>query len=266
MYRKLRPPILGTEGILGILSISTFFLLMVFSYKVGMGFGAIICLFAAILSLIVILRTKNLHFIPLFIGQIFAVVVMSLAAFTDVKDKLFLVLPFVVVMGASFMIAIIFTIQRKLKWRTRETLELAAQPLKDKTNGLTHRPLQAGKIDYSPEELNGFASFIQKNLIAIPVHEAGRMVFILNIPFNRFLTFSKTYHDRTWVSFDQQGNVTVNISQDDYFMYREQWAFDQLCISLGNLFIDFMEHYKNGSEARIIQSMNALNLNIITEG
>ena len=86
------------------------------------------------------------------------------------------------------------------------------------------------------------------------------------IPFTRLLTFNNSYADRTWVSFDEDGNVTVNISQDDYYMYREQWAFDQLCASLGNLFIDFMEQYRNGSEALIIHRMNALNLNIITEG
>lgn len=36
--------------------------------------------------------------------------------------------------------------------------------------------------------------------------------------------------------------------------------------SLGNLFIDFMELYRNGAEALVIHRMNALNLNIITEG
>jgi len=266
MNRKLRPPVLGTEGILGILFITTFLLLMVFSYKLGMAFGALVCLVAASVSFVVLLRTKNLHFIPLFIGQLAAVVIMSLAAFTDVKEKLFLVLPFIVIMGASFTTAIIFTLQRKLKWRTREMLELAAQPVEDKTNGLTQRPMFTGQVDGSPEDFAAFASFISKNLIAIPVKEENRVVFILNIPMNSLIKFSSDYQDRTWVAFNYDGNVTTNIRQQDYFMYQDLLAFDQLCQSLGNLFIEFMNQYMGGQEHQIIYQLNAMNLNIITEG
>lgn len=266
MYRKLRPPALSTEGIIGIIAISSFLVMLVLSYRVAMGFGSVITFFAFLVSLVVTIRTGNRYFIPQLCGQFFASVLLMMIATIEVRPYAVFFLPIAVLMGISFTLMIIFIFQRKLKWRTRETLELAARPVKDKTNGLTRRPMQAGKVDYTMDELHGFASFIRKNLIALPVVEEHRVIFILNIPFTRLLTFNNSYADRTWVSFDEDGNVTVNISQDDYYMYREQWAFDQLCASLGNLFIDFMEQYRNGSEALIIHRMNALNLNIITEG
>ena len=120
---------MGTEGILGIVSITTFLVLSIFNYKLGMGFGALVCLCAATISLVVLLRTKNWYFIPMFTGQLTAIILMSMAAFFDVKEMLELVLPFVVIMAASFTVMFVFTFQRKLKWRTREMLELAAQPV-----------------------------------------------------------------------------------------------------------------------------------------
>lgn len=266
MYRKLRPPKLGTEGILGILAISTFFILLILSPRIAMGFGAIICLFAAMVSSIVLFRTGNIYFLPLLLGQLFATAMLSMTAIIDDKAYLYVILPVVVLMAASFTVMIIFFLQRKLKWRTREMLELAAQPIEDKTNGLTQRPFQAGEIEYSPDEIRDFASFIKRKLIAIPVFEEKRTVFILNIPTEHFLLFSKRYDNRTWVAFGYDGKVTVNIQQQDYFMYRDLLAFDQLCQSLGNLFIDFMKQYMNGEESQIIYRLNALNLNIITEG
>jgi hypothetical protein len=160
----------------------------------------------------------------------------------------------------------IFFFEKKLKWRTREMLELAAQPVVDKTNGLTQRPLQAGQVDGSQEEILDFASFIRRNLIAIPVYEEQRVIFILNIPMNKLLQFSNKYEGRTWVAFNFDGKVTVNIQQTDYFMYKDLLAFDQLCRSLGELFIDFFNQYRKGGESNIIYQLNALNLNIITEG
>lgn len=266
MYRKLRPPALNTEGIIGIIAISSFLVMLVLSYRVAMGFGSVITFFAFLVSLVVAIRTRNRYFIPQLCGQFFASILLMMIATMDVRSNHLLFIPLAGLMGISFTLMIIFIFQRKLKWRTRETLELAARPVKDKTNGLTRRPMQAGKVDYTTEELKGFACFIKKNLIAIPVNETRRVVFILNIPFVRLLTFNNNYADRTWVSFDYDGNVTVNVSQDDYYLYRDQWAFDQICASLGNLFIEFMEHYRNGSGALIIHRMNELNLNIITEG
>jgi hypothetical protein len=107
---------------------------------------------------------------------------------------------------------------------------------------------------------------MRRNLIAIPHSENNRIIFILNLPMSRLLSFSNRYDDRTWVAFSYDGNVTVHISQDDYFLYRDSLAFDKLCQSLADLFIEFMDLYQNGEERQLIYRLNALNLNIITEG
>ena len=131
-------------------------------------------------------------------------------------------------------------------------LELAAQAVEDNTNGLTQRPMKAGTINASPEEIIEYARFIRENLIAIPVFESGRIVFIINIPMTRLLRFSKQYEGRSWVAFSFDGTVTVNILQEDYYMYRDLLAFDQLCQSLGDLFIKFFEEYRRGEELSLI--------------
>lgn len=264
--RKLRSPALGTEGILGILSISAFMFLMILSFKLAMGFGALICFIAAFVTLIILIRTKNMYFLALLMGQIFATTMMSMVAILNIEAYKYAILPIAGLMGISFTLAIIFTFQRKLKWRSREMLELAAQPVQERTNGLTQRPLPAGHLEYSPEEISKFSSFVRRTLIAIPLKEESRTIFILNVPLGRLLTFNNRYDDRTWVAFGKDGDVTVSISQQDYFMYRDLLAFDQLCQSLGDLFIEFATLYFNGQEQQIMYRLNALNLNIITEG
>jgi len=41
----------------------------------------------------------------------------------------------------------------------------------------------------------------------------------------------------------------------------DEFSFDQLCDSLGNLFIEFFEYYRRGEAYRIFDKMNALRLN-----
>ena len=77
---------------------------------------------------------------------------------------------------------------------------------------------------------------------------------------------SKRYHDRTWVVFTYDGKIIVNIQQEDYFLYEDLLAFDKLCKSLGKLFMEFFEEFRAGKQYQIIYRLNALNLNIITEG
>jgi len=68
------------------------------------------------------------------------------------------------------------------------------------------------------------------------------------------------YPDTTWINFDFEGDVSVHISQKDYLDYRESLAFDQLCESLGRLFIEFAEMHQRGEGVRIIDRLDALKL------
>jgi len=231
-----------------------------------MAFGALLTFTAAIMSLTILLRTHNAYFAVSVIGQLLASCLLLGIALWDINTYRSFFIGIAALMALFMTLTMIFTFQRKMKWRTREMLELAALPVNEMKNGLTTRPMQAGKLNYSPGELMSFASFIRRKLIAIPVKEQSRVVFLINIPMGRLLAFSSKYLDRSWVAFDHEGNVTVNISQSDYFMYKDLLSFDKLCQSLGKLFIDFMEKYRNGEESMIIDQLNSLQLNIITEG
>ena len=266
MHRKLKPPLLTAEGIIGIVASVVFIVLLLLSFRVAMAFGALITFTAAIISLIVLLRTHNAHFAVSVIGQLLACCLLLGIALWDINAYRDWFIGIAGLMVLFMTLMVIFSLQRKMKWRTREMLELAALPVNETGNGLTTRPMQAGRMDYSTEELRSFTSFIRKRLIAIPVKEQNRIIFVINIPMGRLLAFGGKYQDRTWVAFDYEGNVTVNISQMDYFMYKDSLSFDKLCQSLGECFIGFMEQSRKGEESRIIEQLDSLKMNIITEG
>jgi hypothetical protein len=71
----------------------------------------------------------------------------------------------------------------------------------------------------------------------------------------------KDYLDDTWVAIDYDGNVTVNIIEKDYLLFKQDLDFDQLCQSLGNVITEFLELSKQGQNSQIIDRMNALRLN-----
>jgi hypothetical protein len=150
-----------------------------------------------------------------------------------------------------------------MKWRGREILELAATPIEETGNGYTARPLPVGKTEYSKMDVTAFAGFAAKHLIAVPYIEKESVVFVpimMGREFSYVLGLQPDYAKGTWVSFDFNGNVSVNISRDDYLTYKENLSFDQLCKSLGDLFIDFFELFKRGESVRIIDRMDALGL------
>ncbi|HSG68391.1 MAG TPA: hypothetical protein VK994_06780, partial [Bacteroidales bacterium] len=198
--------------------------------------------------------------------QLFATLLLIMIAVLDIVEYKTWFIVTAALMVVFMTLLIIFSLQKRMKWRTREVLELAAMPVKDVKNGFTQRPKQVGRADYSDQELKDFARFIRRNMIAVPIHEPSRIVFVVNIPFKRLMLFKHQYEDRSWISFDDSGNVTASISQEDYMLYRDQFAFDQLCDSLGRLFIGFYEDYNAGRGQKVIDSFNKMNLNIITEG
>ena len=59
----------------------------------------------------------------------------------------------------------------------------------------------------------------------------------------------------SYVSFDADGNIAVQISKADYKQYKEQLTFDQLCAALADLFKRFLEYYRDGKENRILTEL-----------
>ena len=218
--------------------------------------------FYALLSLIYNFRTKNLWFLVTFFYQltmiVFFLLVPKVGVFA-IPEASFRPLVLILVIELAVMVYIIAT--KKLRWRGTEILELAAMNVDDTTNGFTERPRPLGKIECSVRELAGFSHFIKSKLIAWPIREANRVVFVPIATGDEYrlpLGFSNDYSENTWVAIDKDGNVQAQISKKDYLKYKESLAFDQLVESMGQLFIDFFEIYKNGEEVRIIYELNRI--------
>ncbi|MBC8320708.1 MAG: hypothetical protein H8E34_08300 [Bacteroidetes bacterium] len=156
---------------------------------------------------------------------------------------------------------------RKVKWKGEEVLELSAVGVNPSENTFTERPLPIEKIDFLKDELISFASFMRKNQICmtyqdddkiyiVPITMKDSMNLLINPEFNVI--------EKTWVSFTFTGDVTVHISKNTYLAYKENLTFDQLCKSMGSLFIEFFESYRKGESVRVIDRLDELKLNIFT--
>ena len=175
----------------------------------------------------------------------------------------------------SMKVAFLFTlililfcgITRKVKWRREEILELAALPIDECQNGFTGRPHPTGTAEYSEREIENFARFMLRHLMAVPYREKNRLVLALTGHYiDHILNIRNDYSEDSWVAFDDNGNISVSIIKNDYLQYKDELTFDQLCLSLGDLFKEWLELFKNGEEIRIIKQLNDLKLSPFTGG
>ena len=220
---------------------------------------------ASIFPFAIVLRTANNGYIAVGLFQIFAglVCISAPSAIVD-KSDIGLVPLFIVLMYALMLIVGYQAINRKLRWRGEEIFELAALPVEDIGDSFTARPRPAGQVPVSKTEMIRFVDFVNRNLIAFPFKEENRVVFVLTLPGNELpyiFGIKKNYLEDTWVAIDYDGNITVNITEKDYLLFKMDLDFDQLCQSLGNVFSEFLFLSKEGKDSQIIDRMNALRLN-----
>ena len=265
-FRKLKPPILGIESVIGI-TVGLFALLLVFVMGFYMAFAlvALITFTYVVLGLLIFIRTMNFNFLvmTLFFMSCTSLFISIILFGIETANTITIMQSIIVILFTVWVVYLVFT--RKLKWRTREILELAALPVQETSAGYTQRPLPVGRISSSKSEILEFAKFIHKNLIAIPYVENGSVVISINSKLARQIGLLTDYLDTTWVRFDKDGNVSVNFSRTDYLKYKDELSFDQLCNSLGNLFIEFHDQFLAGDGIRILDKINSLRLNPFTE-
>jgi hypothetical protein len=267
--RKLKPDrsitgLLLILGILGIAGIAGALFGQAGGLKV---LGGLILLYA-LYSLNVWIRTMNTGYLVATLYQVaLSLFIVTLPADLEVGlrspfSRLFLVIYVLLLPVLGY-----YAFTKKIKWRGREILELAAAPVEEVRNGYTPRPLPAGKLVYTKNELLEFAEFVRRNLIAIPYNEGQRIVMVvvkMGEEFRYMLGLHDQFQNETWVSFDFEGEVSVNISQRDYLEFREALSFDQLCDSLSQLFIDFFDLCRRGESARVIYRMDAMRLSFFS--
>lgn len=210
-------------------------------------------------------RTRNAGFLAVGGFQFFAglVCISAPPAIAD-KSEAGLIPVFIIIMYGAMLVSFYNLVNRKLKWRGVEIFELAAMPIEDTGENYTARPRPAGQTQVSKTEMIRFVDFITRSLIAFPFKEENRIVFVLALPNREFpylLGLNKDYLEDTWVAINYDGNISVNITEKDYLLFKQDLNFDQLCESLGNVFIEFLELSKAGRESQIIDKMNALRLN-----
>lgn len=263
--RKLKPAPFSREILVAPISLLIFFFLLKISGPQA-AYVALVPLFIMmmLIGLLIYVRTKNTGHIVL-AGIGFTMVIMSVlfALYGRGVSKPFMGF-LIIVMVILLPILLYMTFTRKNKWRTREMLELAAFPVKDIESGFTERPMPVGKADFTPGEMEAFTEFMKRNLIGIPVYDQDKIIFVINYNYSFLMGFNNEYKEKTYVSFDRDGNVLAHISLQDYMKYRDRYAFDQLCESMGKLVIEFLDLYKKGEGQRVIDQLNDLQLNPFT--
>jgi len=224
-----------------------------------------IYLFLSLFPFLTFWRTQNNGFLAVTMFMVFAgLVCVSAPPAIEDKSKIGLIPLFLVGMYALMMVSAYLTFNRKLKWRGQEIFELAAIPVEGTGDSFTARPRPAGQVPISKTEMIRFVDFITTKLIAFAFPEDNRVVFVLTLPgkdLPYLLGIKKDYINDTWVAIDYAGNISVNITQEDYLLFKQDLDFDQLCQSLGDVFVEFLEYSKSGQETRIIDMMDALRLN-----
>ena len=264
--RKLKPPQPGIDFLAVIIALPAVLIIMAYwGIRAAWGAVAIIEFLVVLMHLNMYFRTRNTSF--LFLVAAFLMIVIyavQVSVFGMTKNDPENIPLTIATITAIFIMAYI-VFNKKIKWRTREILELAAMPVSDTKNGFTERPLSLGRIDATAYEIESFSLFLSKNMIVMPYKENGKTIFSLANSYWKKNGLKRGYADESWVSFSENGDVNVYISKNDYLLYRDTFSFDQLCSNLGSLFIDFFEMYKKGEGIRILDKLNALHLNPITE-
>jgi len=213
------------------------------------------------------LKTRNNSYLAVGFFQVFTgLVCISAPSAIEDKSNASLIPLFIVIMYALMLVVGYQVLNRKLRWRGEEIFELAALPIEDIGNSFTARPRPAGQVPVSKTEMIRFVDFVSRSLIAFPFKEENRVVFVLTLPGNDLpyiFGYKKNHLEDTWVAIDYDGNITVNITEEDYLLFKMDLDFDQLCQSLGNVFSEFLFLSKEGKESQIIDRMNALRLSPI---
>jgi hypothetical protein len=278
LVRKLKPDRNITGALVPLSMLPIFGLTsLIFGIPIGLLTLAVMVALIGLFYLYVFIRTWNVFLLVLSADCAFFVFMLVIASgkLKDTEGN-FMANPFdstefalAYFTGLAFFgfVIIFLTLTRRLKWRGREIFELAAEPVEETGNGYTSRPRPVGKVNYSPQQMRAYTRFCSSHLIALPYSTSKNITLVLvknSEEFGRLLGLSGDYRDATWVNFDVDGEVSVHIAQKDYLDYRQPLAFDQLCTSLGQVFIDFFDLYDKGEGVRVIDRLDDLKISVLS--
>ena len=244
---------------------------VLFGPGIGLDTVGIIILVYATFALIAALRTSSVIY---WVSTIYMYCLGTYIIFLEIRPysgRKFVLTPeakFLLVWVLFFLIWMLYLLfTRRAKWRGRDIMEAAAENVDSGDSSYTNRPKPITRIEYTKDELFSFANYLKKNLVAMPYYNHEKVIFVpvkMGEEYGILFGPNVRFLDRTWISFDFEGYVSVFISKDYYLDYKENLSFDQLCDSLGNLFIKFFEQYKNGEEVRIIDHLNDMKVGLMS--
>ena len=261
--RKFKPAF-NIQGFIPLVIILVAFAFATAYFSISAGLFVMFIAFTgyALFSIWAYLQTKNIAYFAAFLFQSFmatyflTVPLGMLPIGTKAQAWFFYFCGLIVGVWLVYLMA-----TNKGKWKGKNVFELAARQVEETVNGYTDRPRPAGKLEYTKSELFGFAELVKRNLIAMPYIENDNVVFVpvkMGDEYLFILGMAGDHRYHSWISFDFEGNVSASISKKDYLAFTEELAFDQLCDSLGKLFIEFMEYYKKNETERVLHKLNSL--------
>jgi len=239
---------------------------LIFGFPTGLKVLAVVFWIFAVYCSYIFIRTGNTGHLVVSADQIFVGIMLFIAADYmpgrwPPRDEWKIAW----IAGIIFfgVLIVYLAATKKIKWRGREVLELAAEPVEETGNGYTPRPRPVGKINISKQEILSFAHFCASHLVSV-TYVSPRQVTFVPVRMGEEFTFMfrgvSSNPEVTWISFDFDGEVVVHISHKDYLDYAEPLAFDKLCESLGLLFIEFAELHQRGEGVRVIDRLDSLKM------
>ena len=247
----------------------SFFILFttILSLKIGIIMVLLVFVMMSQYSLYAYYRTRNITY--LFSG-LFTITYSGFLLFVPkvgvlVHDKT-VAFTFLIISFALAFATLSQVLVGKYKWRGRELFELVAHNVSEEDNGYTSRPHPAGEFNYSMTEIREFVNFLQSRLIGLAVIDSKKIYFVpVKSGYEPYMLFKSGNRllESTWISFQEDGKIAVHISKADYLDYKEPLAFDQLCVSMGELLKEFLSYFQKGEEIRIIDSLKKMQAGIL---
>jgi Ca2+/Na+ antiporter len=273
MSRKLKPD----KNFIGLLPAFSSLIIFALSAaiagpRVGLKvLGSIMVIYAFAFGLYGYMKTQNKAQLVVFIYLLtFGVLLFVLDIdelnsgrhFFNSDQAVILIIFYAVMIWMFFLL-----LRKKLKWRGREIYELAAWHVEPSDNSFTDRPRPVGNIEYTKYDILDFAAFLRRNQICLTSLDDNRILLVpvTNGDEYKFLYKStSTFEPETWVAIDFDGNVSAHFAHWNYLNYRENLSLDQLCDSMGNLFIDFFDLYMRNEKVRIIDRLDSINTGLFS--
>ena len=163
----------------------------------------------------------------------------------------------------NFILIILFVVinwhsfygQERFEMNSRRLFRLASERLYETGDGFTERPYAAGKTEFTKDQLLGFVRFLHGNYIVRPFYFGNFVALAFSM--NTSLLAIREHTQVSHIIIDHSGQVTVRISEKDYRDYRERLSFDQICSSMAEVFVRFLDYYRNGLESRILAELKS---------